>query len=49
MTLRLTLLPILYGSGLKLVGRSKPVMHGSAPITKIEGAMVSPLKLVAIK
>ena len=42
---RLTILPILYGFGLKLLGKSKPVMHYSATIKKIERAMVSPLRL----
>jgi hypothetical protein len=42
---RLTFLPILSGFGLKLLGRSKLVMHCSAIIKKIERAMVSPLRL----
>ena len=42
---RLMILPILSGFGLKLLGKSKPVMHCSATIKKIERAMVSPLRL----
>ena len=45
MTRHLTILPILSGFGLKLLVRSKPVMHYSATIKKIERAMVSPLRL----
>ena len=47
-TRRLTILPIISGFGLKLLGRSKPVMHCSATIEKIERAMVSPLRLAVI-
>jgi hypothetical protein len=46
-TWRLTILPILYGFRLKLLGRSKPDMHCSATIKKIERAMVSLLTLAA--
>ena len=42
---RLTILPILSGFRLKLLGRSKLVMHYFASIRKIERAMISPLKL----
>ena len=41
-TRRLTILPILSGFGLKLIGRSKPVMHCSVIIKKIERAIVTP-------
>ena len=41
----LTILPILSGFRLKLLGKSKPVMHYSATIKEIERAMVSPLRL----
>ena len=45
MTRHFTILPILYGFGLKLLGRSKLAMHYSASIKKIERAMISPQRL----
>ena len=49
MAWRLTILPTLFGFGLKLLGTSKLVMHCSASIKNIERAMISPQRLAVIK